>query len=100
MSAIGNFFIFCSGANSKILESCPTEKAKYQGIGATIFFTAVLATFSGGYAIHFVFNNLAFSIPFGILWGVIIFNLDRYIVLSIKKTGVFKEEVVFALPRF
>lgn len=100
MKSIGNFFIFCSGADKDILELCPTERAKYQGIGATIFFTAVLATFSGGYAIHFVFQNLAFSIPFGLLWGVIIFNLDRYIVLSIKKTGVFKEEAVFALPRF
>ena len=100
MGAIGDFFIFCSGANSKILEQCPTDKPKYQGIGATIFFTAVLATFSGGYAIHFVFENLAFSIPFGLLWGVIIFNLDRYIVLSIKKTGKFKEEALFALPRF
>lgn len=100
MGAIGDFFIFCSGANSKILDQCQTDKPKYQGIGATIFFTAVLATFSGGYAIHFVFENLAFSIPFGLLWGVIIFNLDRYIVLSIKKTGKFKEEALFALPRF
>jgi hypothetical protein len=100
MKSIGNFFIFCSGAYKDILELCPTERAKYQGIGATIFFTAVLATFSGGYAIHFVFENLAFSIPFGFLWGIIIFNLDRYIVLSIKKTGVFKEEALFVLPRF
>ena len=100
MKSIGNFYIFCSGANRDILKLCPTEWAKYQGIGATIFFTAVLATFSGGYAIHFVFENLAISIPFGILWGIIIFNLDRYIVLSIKKTGVFKEEAIFALPRF
>ena len=100
MNSIGNFFIFCSGANKEIIELCPTDRAKYQGIGATIFFTAVLATFSGGYAIQFVFDSLLFSIPFGILWGIIIFNLDRYIVLSIKKTGVFKEEALFALPRF
>ena len=100
---ITNFFILCSGADRKILEQCPTEKPKYAGIGATIFFTAVLATISGGYAMHFVFENAYISIPFGILWGIIIFNLDRYIVLSIKKAAKkeeFKNELWTAFPRF
>ena len=58
-----------------------------------------MAMVSGGYAIYFVFNSLIISVVFGIFWGIIIFNLDRYIVSSIKKTGVFKEEFLFALPR-
>ena len=58
-----------------------------------------LSAISGGYAIYFVFNNIAVSIAFGCFWAVIIFNLDRYIVSSIKKTGKFKEEFWMALPR-
>lgn len=94
-----NFLVTCSGANKEIIKQCPTEYTKYTGIGATILLTALMAMVSGGYAIYFVFNSILVSIIFGIFWGIIIFNLDRYIVSSIKKTGVFKEEFLFALPR-
>jgi hypothetical protein len=95
-----NFFITCSGADIDILKDCPTERTKFIGIGATIFLTAVLAGISGGYAIYFTFNNFLVSFFFGLLWGFIIFNLDRYIVSSIKKTGNFVNELWTAFPRF
>lgn len=98
-SIFNDFLTTCSGANKSILKRCPTEHTKFAGIGATIFLTAVMAMISGGYAINFVFDNISISICFGIFWGIVIFNLDRYIVSSIKKTGVFKEEFLFALPR-
>lgn len=82
------FFIACSGADRDIMQECPSEYNKYSGIGATIFLTATLAVFTGGYALNFVFNNVPLSILFGILWGIIIFNLDRYIVLSLRKEVV------------
>lgn len=96
---ISDFLIICSGANNDIIQKCPTERVKFIGIGATIFLTATMAAVSGGYAIYFVFNNVAVSIAFGCFWAVIIFNLDRYIVSSIKKTGKFNEEFWMALPR-
>lgn len=95
-----DFFITCSGADKDILKDCPTERTKFIGIGATIFLTAVLAGISGGYAIYFTFNNFLVSFFFGLLWGFIIFNLDRYIVSSIKKTGNFLNELWTAFPRF
>ncbi len=49
---ITEFFLFCSGANRTVLRECPSEETKYAGIGATIFFTAVLAGLSGGYALY------------------------------------------------
>lgn len=97
---IADFFITCSGADKEILKSCPTERTKFVGIGATIFLTAVLASISGGYAIYFTFNSFFISLLFGLLWGFIIFNLDRYIVSSIKKTGNFWNEFATASPRF
>ena len=36
-----------------------------------------------------VFEDVWISAGFGILWGFMIFNLDRYIVSSIKKRVVF-----------
>lgn len=93
------FFIWCSGANKDILKKCPTERTKFAGIGATIFLTAILASISGGYAIYFTFNSIAIAIAMGIFWGFVIFNLDRYIVSSMRKTGNTRQEARIALPR-
>ena len=38
------FFIICSGSDTDILEHCSKgEQNKYAGIGATVFFTALMA---------------------------------------------------------
>ncbi|MBT8252359.1 MAG: DUF4407 domain-containing protein, partial [Bacteroidia bacterium] len=94
------FFIICSGSDTKILESCSIgEQNKYAGIGATVFFTAFMAFIAASYALYTVFDNLAASIFFGFIWGLLIFNLDRYIVSTIKKTGNVLDELVQATPR-
>lgn len=82
------FFMLCSGADKQILYACPTEWNKYAGIGATIFLTACLALLSGGYAMHLVFEDKILSVAFGIFWAIVIFNLDRYIVLSLRKERI------------
>ncbi|AWX44996.1 hypothetical protein HME9304_02003 [Flagellimonas maritima] len=95
-----HFFIFCSGADTKILDSCSNgERNKYAGIGATVFFTAIMAFIASGYALYTVFDNIYTSIFFGLIWGLLIFNLDRYIVSTIKKRDSFKNELVQAVPR-
>ena len=97
---IQRFFIFCSGADTAILETCsPGEHNKYAGIGATVFFTAVMAFIASGYALYTVFDNIYTSIFFGLIWGLLIFNLDRYIVSTIKKRDSFKSELLQAAPR-
>ncbi|NYJ26783.1 DUF4407 domain-containing protein [Allomuricauda sp. ARW1Y1] len=94
------FFIFCSGADTHILDSCSNgERNKYAGIGATVFFTAVMAFIASGYALYTVFDNVYTSIFFGLIWGLLIFNLDRYIVSTIKKQDNFKGELLQAAPR-
>jgi hypothetical protein len=99
------FFWFCSGADIAILQTwdCSTEHNTYAGIGATIVLTAVLASFSGGYALWTVFQSSPSAISFGILWGILIFNLDRYIVMSLHKSrggfGAFFRQVATASPR-
>ena len=94
------FFIFCSGADTNILETCSNgERNKYAGIGATVFFTAVMAFIASGYALYTVFDNIFTSIFFGLIWGLLIFNLDRYIVSTIKKRDNIWSEIWQATPR-
>ncbi|WP_418511016.1 DUF4407 domain-containing protein [Corallibacter sp.] len=94
------FFILCSGADTNILNSCSNgEQNKYAGVGATVFFTAVMAFIAASYALYTVFDNLYTSIFFGLIWGLLIFNLDRFIVSTIKKRGHIIDELIQALPR-
>jgi len=75
------------------------ERTKYAGIGATIFFTALMAFFAASYAPFTVFDNAYIATFFGFIWGLLIFNLDRYIVSTIKKNGKPFSELGQALPR-
>ena len=83
----------------QILEQCPSDKSKYVGIGGTIFFTGLLAAAAAGYALFTVFDNYYVAIPLGIIWGIMIFNLDRFIVSSMRKEERFWRELFTALPR-
>jgi len=94
------FFWIFSGADTDILNDCPkSEQEKYAGIGATVFFTAVMAFLAGSYALLTVFDNIWISIGLGFVWGLLIFNLDRYIVSTIKKRNKFRSELLQATPR-
>ncbi|MDC6350246.1 DUF4407 domain-containing protein [Zeaxanthinibacter sp. PT1] len=97
---IQKFFILCSGADTHILETCSEgEKNKYAGIGATVFFTALMAFIAASYALYTVFDNVYSAIFFGFLWGLLIFNLDRFIVSTLKKRDHFGKELLQASPR-
>ena len=100
---IRKFFWMCTGTPIEVIEKYPTEHNKFIGIGATIFFTALFAALSGGYALYYVFAGSPFAtffaVVFGILWGLAIFNLDRYIVSSINKTSKGLRQFYQASPR-
>ncbi|WP_262481384.1 DUF4407 domain-containing protein [Algoriphagus antarcticus] len=96
-------FLWSSGADLEVLDQVPMEKNKFYGIGGTIVFTALMATFAGGYAFYTAFDDVYPSIFFGFFWGALIFNLDRYIVSSFgvgdgKKT-ISGQEMIEAAPR-
>lgn len=99
MQRLTHFFWLCSGADIATLQKCPSEKSKYAGIGATVFFTGLFAALAGGYALYTVFDNAWIAAACGLMWGLLIFNLDRYIVSSMRKNGKPLREVTMALPR-
>lgn len=95
-----SFFILCSGADKNLLEGCSEgEQTKYVGIGATVFFTAVMAFIASAYALFTVFDNVYPAIAFGIIWSLLIFNLDRFIVSTIRKRDRLGSEFLQATPR-
>jgi len=97
---IKNFFWMCSGADTDILQnSSKAEQTKFAGIGGTVFFTATMAFIAGSYALFTVFDNYFAAIFFGLVWGLLIFNLDRFIVSTIKKQDNKWKEVLQVTPR-
>ncbi|UFH36497.1 DUF4407 domain-containing protein [Flavobacterium acetivorans] len=95
-----HFFILCSGADKELLEGCSEgEQTKYIGIGATVFFTAVMAFIASAYALFTVFDSVYPALLFGLVWGLLIFNLDRFIVSTIRKRDKFGSEFLQATPR-
>ena len=95
-----SFFILCSGADKNLLEGCSQgEKTKFVGIGATVFFTAVMAFLASAYALFTVFDSVYPAIAFGLVWSLLIFNLDRFIVSTIRKRDKLSAEFLQATPR-
>ncbi len=88
-----------AGADQYILErSTYSDQIKYMCLGGIIVATGVMAALAGGYAFYTIFepkgssleSNFSWpvaliSFVFGILWGAMIFNLDRFIVSSTGK---------------
>lgn len=107
-----------AGADIDLLSRCPrSDGVKYEGMGGVVLATGVLAFVSSAYAFYTVFSpkdqkameqqldpgTLVMSLVLGLLWGVVIFNLDRFIVSSAGKgDGTEKitwSEFTGALPR-
>ncbi|MBS1668025.1 MAG: DUF4407 domain-containing protein [Bacteroidetes bacterium] len=95
-----HFLWWCAGAHQQLLKDYPSEHTKYAGLGGVILATFALASLSSGYAIYSVFNNWAWALGFAILWGLIIFNFDRFLVSTMRKYGVgARKQFWMAVPR-
>ncbi len=96
-----NFLIFCSGAKRDILAHCPTEEGKYVGLGGAVLTTALMAALSSALTLLMAFPampNWAAAL-FGLFWGAVVFNIDRWLVSSSRRQKNFLGEVRAALPR-
>ena len=88
-TGFARFLWWCGGAVEGELRRYPTEWSKHEGVGGAVLTTGVFAFFSGFYAVYTTLANgpygIAISMGVGLLWGLAIFNLDRYIVSSLRK---------------
>ncbi len=118
LSRITRFLWWCAGADAYFLMKSPKQdRVKYAGIGGIVLATGLLAAVSGGFAFYTIFKtkgdaNDAAGISLGlgigivlfmIVWGTIIFNLDRFIISSTGKgdgtDSITWKEMGQAIPR-
>lgn len=112
------FFWKAAGGDSYILErSTYSDQVKYMCLGGIIVATGLMAALAGGYAFYTIFEPRGSAIEadtvswttsllalvFGVFWGLMIFNLDRFIVSS-TGTGDGTEAITWdelkgAIPR-
>ena len=100
VSRFTKFLWWSAGADEQLLIQSPmADRVRYAGIGGIVFCTGLLASVSGGYAFYTIFSpkadavnldpvhipSIIGSVIFGIIWGLIILNMDRFIVSSTGK---------------
>lgn len=103
-NGLTKFFWWCAGADAEILKySSYSDHVKYGGIGAVVLATGVMAFISMSFAINSLFDSKLGVYLIGTAWGLIIFNLDRFIVSSTGKgdgeDSIGWQEFINALPR-
>lgn len=106
----------CGGSDKKILEYAPySDHIKHAGIGGVVVATTVMAILAMGFAMHTIFaspdpsgaidpitgevalkGNWWITAPVALIWGLIIFNLDRFIVSTVKGDGT---ENIIIIPK-
>jgi hypothetical protein len=117
-SKVMRFLWKCAGGDHYILERATySDQIKYMCLGGIVFATGAMAGLAGGYALYTIFApkdpntgdllnsfpHILISIIFGLIWGLMIFNIDRFIVTSTGKgDGTEKitwDEFRSAIPR-
>ena len=85
-----NPVIWLSGAQPDILLNFPHDRPKYVGTGSAVLFTSAMAAGSSAFALHMALKTpVAAAIPLGLLWGLGIMSLDRWLVASMtRKQGM------------
>ncbi|WP_375515755.1 DUF4407 domain-containing protein [uncultured Nostoc sp.] len=98
--SLKKFLLFAFSINNNIVsyesmspENRSSEKNKYASIGASILLIAVVAFLSGSYALYTEFNSVLVSSSIGFIWGIKIFNLDRFVILSSKKKKIICRQI-------
>src|SRR3712207_3957071 len=95
-----NLLARLAGAQLDVLRRARTDRVKYTAMGGVLLTTAVVAGVSATFAL-----NTAVGLPItvaavaGVLWGVVIFNLDRMLIVSITRQSGWLRNLLTAVPR-
>ena len=98
MNWVMRFLWKCGGSDAQILQYAPySDHIKCAGIGGVVLATTVMAMLAMGFAMSVVFDGKFYMIiPVAIIWGLIVFNLDRFIVSTVKGDGT---EAITIIPK-
>jgi hypothetical protein len=95
-----NLLLWLSGADLDTLSRTPREKRKFIGVGGIVLTTSALAAASFIFALNMGARApLYLAIPAGLLWGLAIMNLDRWLVAATQRRPKWWQNLLTALPR-
>lgn len=100
LSGFRGFLAYASGSVPQVLAQCPTDIPAQMGLGLVVLSVGVVAAFSMTFALTAAMGvPTIFAIPVGVLWGAIIFNLDRWLIASTRKMSNIVWDFLSILPR-
>lgn len=80
----GRFLRRFTGVDEKILASVPQERTRYTSLGGVVVSTALIAGASMLGALTLLSQaSPLFLVPVAVLWGLIIANVDRFLITSL-----------------
>ena len=101
MKRVSDFMAWLGGGDQELLAQVPQERTRFSQMAGVLLTTAGIAVLSMTFALHDgVKVTLAAAIVLGLLWGAVILNLDRFLVLSMGFTRDRARLIWLALPRF
>jgi hypothetical protein len=96
----GDVMAWLGGGDPAILAQVPQERTRFVQMAGVLLTTAGIAVVSMTFALYDgVKAPLAAAVILGLLWGVVIFNLDRFLVLSMGSTRDRRRLIFITLPR-
>ena len=96
----GDYLTWLGGADKEILAQVPQERGGFIQMAVVLLTTAGIASLSMFFALYNgVGEPLAASVVLGLLWGVVILNLDRFLVLSMSGIRERGRLALITLPR-
>jgi hypothetical protein len=95
----GRWFRVCAGIKEDVLDWAPSERAKYTGLGIIVLNTGCLAAFAMFTALGTIVSAPAFAlVPIALVWGWIIFSVDRWLITSTHGVRGLSRVLIF-IPR-
>ena len=73
------------GSEISILKNCPADYNRHATIGFTLLMTCLFAAVAGGYAGYFFSESIGASTVVALIWGLLVYSIDRSMVVSLKK---------------
>lgn len=96
----GSLLAWAGGAQPSLLRETPADATRYSAMGAVLIGTAGMAALSATFALTTAVQlALAPAIVVGLLWGALIFSLDRMLVISMSRQTGFWRNLGAAVPR-
>ncbi|MGW3992448.1 DUF4407 domain-containing protein [Amycolatopsis sp. NPDC004772] len=89
-----------AGAQPDVLAKAKTDRIKYSAMGGVLLTTAGVAGVSGAFALISTLKlPPAVAALAGVLWAVVILNLDRMLIVNIRRQSGWLRNLGAAVPR-